>query len=728
MAAQTRFIYEFDDFQLEPDERKLMRRGELVPLHGKAFEMLLVLIRNRGRLLTKDELFQLVWPDQIVEESNLTVNMSAIRRALGERASNPHYITTVSGRGYRFSGDVRQFANESLTIERETFARLTVQQEEIDSTSVGLRIVDAVRRVTLHPLLLSSMVMAIVLLATGGLWLRVLRGNPAALPPWSNFTTRRFAVHGGVPFRVAISPDGKSIAYVQFVKGKASLWLGQVESNSSTMIDADRPTIYNAITFSRDGQTLYLTETDLGNGETKLVRMPAIGGAPTELAANVNSIATFSPDGRQLAFMRRQGRTAAIIIKDSDGRNERVLATRSDPQNFVGNGLSWSPDGKFIAVATAASDNKNHQLRLISTVDGKERGFGDRQWGCIKNLVWQNDGLLLIASNSEISRRSDVWFVSYPAGESRRITNDANQYYGLTMSAANGALAVLSAQIESEVWVAPNGDGERARLAFQGTPTLYEAVDGLAWAPDGHLLFSGYVGDAQAIWDASPDGSNRRQLTSNSGDVVDRQMAVSADNRYIVFQSNRSGSFEIWRANRDGSTLRRLTSDGINSQPSISPDGKWVVFESDRAGGSTLWRTSIDGGPARQLTTYPATRPQISPDGKHIAYLGSSDATPLQLGIVSFDGGEPERVFPLTQKPQTNLAKRLQWAPDGKSIMYKSSGPGMWRQSVDGGAPEFIKGFEDSQIFQLAWSFDGKSFAYTRGTSIQDILLLQSTR
>src|SRR5215468_1323965 len=136
MAVQTRLIYEFDDFQLDAGERKLTQRGQLISLHGKAFEMLLVLIRNRGRLLTKDELFQLVWPDQIVEESNLTVNMSAIRRALGERASSPRYITTVSGRGYRFTGEVRQLVDEALTIEHESFARVTVQQEETESTSL----------------------------------------------------------------------------------------------------------------------------------------------------------------------------------------------------------------------------------------------------------------------------------------------------------------------------------------------------------------------------------------------------------------------------------------------------------------------------------------------------------------------------------------------------------------------------------------------------------------
>jgi Tol biopolymer transport system component/DNA-binding winged helix-turn-helix (wHTH) protein len=733
MAAQTRLIYEFDDFQLEPETRKLMRRGQLVPLHGKAFEMLLVLIRNRGRLLTKDELFQLVWPDQIVEESNLTVNMSAIRRALGERASSPHYITTVSGRGYRFTGDVRQFANQELTIERERFARLTVEQEEIDSTSsisiVGSRILEVFRLVTSHPPLLLSLAIAMVLFAGAAVLQRSLRSHPTTLPPWSKITMRRFAVHGGVPFRVAISPDGKSIAYVQRMNHRFSLWLGQVETNSSALIEDKSDTIYNALTFSRDGQTIYLTETGIADGATRLVRMPAFGGASTQIAAQVNSVATLSPDGGQIAFLRRQARSASIIVTDSEGKNERVLATYTEPQKFLGNGLSWSPDGKFLAIATAVNDNKSQELRLISTADGLERAFGDRQWGCIKNLTWQDDGLLLIVSTSEVARRSEIWFVPYPSGEPRHITNDLNQYYGPTMSASSkGTLAVLSAQIESEIWIAPDGDASRAHLAFQGTPTLYEAVDGLTWTPDGHLLFSGYVGDAQDIWEAAADGSNRRQLTTNADDRVDWQMTASADNRYIVFGSNRSGNFEIWRANRDGTNLKQLTSGGANSQPSISPDSRWIVFTSERNGIPTLWRISIDGGQPMQLTRYSSSHPQVSPDGHHVAFLGSTDSMPLHLGVVSIDGGEPEKVFALTQKPQTNLAKRLQWTPDGRTILYKGSGSGMWSQRLDRNSPVEVKGFEDSNIFQFAWSLDGKNLAYTRGTSIQDILLLQSNR
>ena len=104
---------------------------------------------------------------------------------------------------------------------------------------------------------------------------------------------RRFAAHGGVPFRVAISPDAKSIAYVQRVSSNFSLWLGQVETNSSVLVE-DRPGIlYNAITFARDGQTIYITETDATSGATRLVRMPAIGGASTEVASLLGGAVAF---------------------------------------------------------------------------------------------------------------------------------------------------------------------------------------------------------------------------------------------------------------------------------------------------------------------------------------------------------------------------------------------------------------------------------------------------
>ena len=492
MATQTRLIYEFDDFQLEPGERKLMRRGELVELQGKAFDMLVVLICNRGRLLTKDELFQLVWPDQIVEESNLTVKMSAIRRALGERASSPRYITTVSGHGYRFTGEVRQIADEATTIERESFARVTVQQEDTESTSLLpsiSQITNTARQVTAHPLILGVIGGLVLMLAIGGIWLRRSALHASTPLPWANVTMRRFTTRNGVPFRVAISPDGKSLVYMQHINDKPSLWLGQIETNSSVPIAEQDDVGYLGITFSRDGQSIYVLELDRITSATKLVRMSIVGGVPTQLAAHVNGAVTISPDDRQLAFLRSSGGQTSIVVIDTDGRNEHLLAQRQRPQNFSGSGISWSPDGKNIAVAASEGENGRTEVLAISLADGSAQRIGKQDWGSVSNLAWDSDGhgLLLMVASSSFARRSEIWFVPFPGGEPRKITRDLNQYYGPTMSmSAHNELAVINVEAESEIRVAPEADVSRARVALQSAASRFEGIDGLAWAPDGH--------------------------------------------------------------------------------------------------------------------------------------------------------------------------------------------------------------------------------------------------
>lgn len=131
MSEQKRQIYEFDNFRLDVPNRELRRDGTAVALPAKALDMLVVLIENGGRLIEKDELFNRVWPDQVVEESNLTVQVSAIRKALGERKENPHYIATVPGHGYRFIGCLTHLDEEEETtvIERHSISRLTVESE-----------------------------------------------------------------------------------------------------------------------------------------------------------------------------------------------------------------------------------------------------------------------------------------------------------------------------------------------------------------------------------------------------------------------------------------------------------------------------------------------------------------------------------------------------------------------------------------------------------------------
>jgi DNA-binding winged helix-turn-helix (wHTH) protein/tetratricopeptide (TPR) repeat protein len=118
MSLMEKEIYGFGPFLLDPRERILSCDGTIVSLTPKAFETLLCLVRNQGRVLTKDELLKQIWPDTFVEEVNLAVNISAIRKALGENPQDCRFIATVPGRGYRFIADVRTVVNQAENHEK----------------------------------------------------------------------------------------------------------------------------------------------------------------------------------------------------------------------------------------------------------------------------------------------------------------------------------------------------------------------------------------------------------------------------------------------------------------------------------------------------------------------------------------------------------------------------------------------------------------------------------
>ncbi|HEY1262247.1 MAG TPA: winged helix-turn-helix domain-containing protein [Terriglobales bacterium] len=108
MSFETKVLYEFGNFRCDPREQLLLCGGTPVPLSPKAFEILVVLLQSHGRLLTKEDLIQKIWPDTFVEEANLTVNVSALRKVLGETAGEGQYIETVPKRGYRFLAQVKE--------------------------------------------------------------------------------------------------------------------------------------------------------------------------------------------------------------------------------------------------------------------------------------------------------------------------------------------------------------------------------------------------------------------------------------------------------------------------------------------------------------------------------------------------------------------------------------------------------------------------------------------
>lgn len=137
MTSSEKRFYEFGPFRLDIEERLLLRDGSPVPLTPKAFDTLLVLIENSGRVMEKEEMMRHVWPDTFVEEANLAVNISLLRKSLGQRTDGGHYIETLPRRGYRFASRVREITEEQpeMIMMERVRTSIVIEEEEDEAPS-----------------------------------------------------------------------------------------------------------------------------------------------------------------------------------------------------------------------------------------------------------------------------------------------------------------------------------------------------------------------------------------------------------------------------------------------------------------------------------------------------------------------------------------------------------------------------------------------------------------
>jgi DNA-binding winged helix-turn-helix (wHTH) protein len=113
VANGVRRFYEFGPFRLDPNRHRLFRGDEVVPLSPKAIEMLILLVQNEGKLLEREALMDALWPNTIVEDANLTVAVSQLRKAINQNGDKGEFIQTIPRVGYRFIGEVRDVVEES---------------------------------------------------------------------------------------------------------------------------------------------------------------------------------------------------------------------------------------------------------------------------------------------------------------------------------------------------------------------------------------------------------------------------------------------------------------------------------------------------------------------------------------------------------------------------------------------------------------------------------------
>jgi len=540
----------------------------------------------------------------------------------------------------------------------------------------------------------------------------------------------------GTADKAAISPDGKYLVHVASENGQQSLRVRQVNTNSDVQIVPPSDMQYAGLTFSRDGDFIYYVAAEKNSATSNLYQLPVLGGNERKLISNVGSAVAFSPDGKQLAFIRNlpDAGEDALMIADAHGGGERQLSVRKLPNFF--RHVAWSPQGNTIACG-AGSFVPNYTTYVVEVAleSGREKQVGNQSWTFMGQLAWVGDGSGLILAATERESGSfdaqQLWYVSYPEGEARRVTNDLNNYTGVSLTSDASRLVTVQSETSANVWIAPNGDANRATRTTTGAGRI-DGRDGLASTPDGKIVYTSKASGNLDLWMMNGDGTNQRQLTENSR--INTHPAVSPDGRYIVFASDRAGASNIWRTDIDGSNARQLTRGSGEDNPQCSADGKWVAYTLLGAGKPTIWRTSIDGGAPQQITAKYTAAASFSPDGTSLAclYREEQPNSPLKLAIFPLEGGEPTRVFDASIPAEdVSVVLPPRWTPDGRALTYLVTSAGVsniWTQPINGGAPRQLTTFKSDSIFSFEWSRDGKQLLVARGMVASDVVLISSFR
>jgi Tol biopolymer transport system component/DNA-binding winged helix-turn-helix (wHTH) protein len=731
--------YEFGPFKLVPAERQLLKNGAPVKLSKKVFDLLLILCQRSGEVIGTDELMLLLWPEAHVEESNLTQSISVLRKALGDSASESRYIQNVPKYGYRFMAEVREVSeNGNAPLAQNTLVTDNLSDESVSLASgemSGREVNKAgykglIKRFGLVSVLLISISILIALI-TFRWYTQTTPRLAQALFKQTKMT--RLTTGGNNPTAV-ISPDGKYMAHVVNANGKQSLWVRVIANSSDLQILAPDDAVYSSLAFSPDSQMIYYDKTrDFGSGGG-IYQLPLLGGVEKKLLGGTSGPpVSFSPDGKSFAFVRwnADAGTDDVWTAKTDGTEARKLASRKLEGSGDTCSPSWSPDGKLIICPWGIAADDSMNLFGIRVEDGTVTPLLTEKWNEIGDAIWLVDGSGLVLSAKEGgSDLFQIWLVPYPKGQTRRITNDVNNYRSLSLTSDSYTIAAVQSDRQSNIWIAPAG---RASGAKQVTFKNYDADNdqGLSWTPEGRIVYATRANDKSEIWITDQEG-NQRQLTDDSSSNY--MPAVTPDGHYIIFVSTRGGVMShLWKMEIDGSNAKQLTNGPIEFLPQVSPDGKWVVYHSYTAGTATLWRMPIDGGEPvllsdKVLDTYSS----VSPDGEFISclYLDEHDGKKdWKIAIVPFQGGPPVKLFDVRPFPISFAP--LPWTSDGKALMYlekKNGVSNIMQLTIETGESRQMTNFTSDRIFYFGSSMDGKQLAISRGKVNQDVVLIHDVR
>lgn len=650
------FVYRFGDVEVREREFSLVKAGEALPIEPKAFRVLLILLRNPQKLITKEELLSAVWGDTAVSENSLTRSIALLRRVLGDDARAPHFIETVATVGYRLVSRVEvsedhtgilEGADETNEIPASAQALAPVETQEgapdkpkHDKSRTGAL---SDRSRSSFPKGLFSGAAAIAIGLAILIW---YLHRP--LPPPRIVAYTRITNDGHE--KLLAGTDGSRLYFTQ-MQPKSLNEVG-VAGGEIAQIPAALPGFYILLDVSPDGSNLLVTSSESGSDENSLWIVRVLGGTSRRIAHGRS--AAFSPDGNTIAYSTSHGELWHV---QSDGTGDHELASIGD-----GIDLHWSPDGKVIRFfrdgtmwEISANGSSLHEVLPGWQYRGQE---------CCGR--WTFDGRFYVFLTSFSGWRGDrIWALDERRGFFRHPSAEPVQ---LTSGPIN--------------WSYP--------IPGKGTNQIFS------------------------------DGKTRRgelcrfdpkakQLQAFLGGISAQSVSFSRDGKSVAYVSYPDGI--LWKAKRDGSNPVQLSAPPIYAMnPRWSPDGSQIAFgDFQDLGADRIYLVSSQGGsPQQLLPAYPANQdePNWSADGRKIIFARSG-----MIGEESSLAVLDLATSQATPIPGSAGLWSPRWSPDGKSVAA-ISGQGL--KVLDVATQRWSPLLASKPMAYNAWSSDSKYLYFLR--------------
>jgi Tol biopolymer transport system component/DNA-binding winged helix-turn-helix (wHTH) protein len=665
--APSRVRYRFGPFLLDLDARELLKDGK--PLHTAAqtLRLLELLLTHAGRLVTREQVRQTLWPDGTFVNFERGIN-SAVRRLralLGDSDEAPAYVATLTGQGYRFIA----------AVEREP-----VGEAPPDATPAQpLPSAPSSRRSPARRWVLAAAIAVALWAGAGGLWSR-FHAAPQVL------RIHALTTDGGMDLPARPASDGKLLYYLDRAGGGWNLM--RSDGNPG---DAQRlPPLFpgrstRLLDVSRDGGEWLLGSFLERGEEAALWRQPAAGGAPVRLGGLHALDAVWSPDGAAIFYSSGD----ALWQARSDGNNPQRLAGFSGNPDW----LAFSPDGRTLGF-TANSPNGVQALWQWTPAAGARLLPASRPRCC---AAWSRDGRYLLFSQLQTDGIWDLfvqptahwprfiwpWFNLRP----RQLTFGPHSSWGAFTGFGDREVVFYQ-----QLW---REEAVRFRPASLRTDPLLPGRNAIqiVYSPDGRRL--AYVDTRDStVWTADVDAQLRaasfRQISSPG--LIAAFPRWSPDGQWIVFAGQTAGQpSRIYKVAAAGGPVAQVTLAGLAPTtqlvgPDFSPDGSRLVVSVDLEGtGATIGIVRGD-----RLTLLPAAQgygsARWSPDGRWLAAYSSDQR---RLALYNFSSRRWQVVA------HGNAFTGPLWSSDGYVYFQDLLAPGepLFRYRPGARAPEQVAEF-----------------------------------